>query len=701
MGGRPGFNTIDGNTNADTNTNEEQGFKGIDYDHVEETDSALISGIFIFSKISNATKILKAHHPNLSPNNIASFDAAQQMNSNFILTAGGWGHPHYSVFPTFSQQNWLCPDVNFAYADSMHFFQVQRPYTLLSFQGPLNKDNLLRIIHTQNITNRWNFALDFNLINREGSFTRSKVANRYLNITSNYYSNDSRYQLQGGWQMRNISIEENGGIQSDEFFQSGNQSNLSGIPINLYSAGNQWKSNTFFINQSYNTVRQIQRPHPIKIHVIHDTLITSRIATDSGYIVRLDTTKVLCDSIIRIDTLYPGHFSVFNTGVFGTKVSFATWRRQYYDAEPLPEMYPYFMFDNSLVLDSTQAHILMADVYWTNDAFLDYKWQNPFKITVGIQPQIKQVLMAYQNNQWATLPLYGDIDIKNFLNINGSLIMANNHESADRHFTAQLHHTFGNADSNLQQSLRLTAGIEDKSPQYIYLNYISNNFYWNHLSDVSNTYLHPNPNRAPFEKVSSQSIHFNYQFQRNFRSDTNFLWTDIMVGANRIHNNVWLASNLQPFQTNESAAVLQSRISTRLSLSWFNFEMEQYFQKTTNNDVVRVPLWASKNSIFGDFHLFHNSLWIQTGFDLRYHTRYLADAYSPALGLFYHQDEVMVGNYLWADFFVTLKVKQANIYTRITNIAASIIKERNYFLIPHVPGDGLGVYWGVTWHFFN
>ena len=698
IGGRSGFNPNNPNALADTTSQEEdQGFKGIDYDHVEETDSALVSSIYIFSRTPHTAKILEAHHPVLSPYGIATFDATQLMNRQYLLTAGGWGHPHYSLLSSSSQQSWICPDVNYAYADSLQFFQVLRPYTVLADQGSLNKDNLLRIVHTQNITNRWNFALAFNLINREGTYTRSKVANRYLNFSTNYYSDDSRYQVQGGWQMRNISIEENGGVQSDEFFQSGNQSNMAGIPINLYSAGNQWKSHTVFVNQSYNTVRQIQRPHPIKTHVFLDTIITTRVATDSSYTSRKDTTKVIRDSIIRIDTLYPGSNAIFNSGVFGARLSFSTWRRQYYDAEPLLESYPYLMFDNSLVLDSTQARTLMADVYWTNDAFLDYKWHNPFKITLGIKPQIKSVRMAYQIDQWATLPIYGHLDLKNLLNIEASVVTSNNYEAGDHSLSGRLHHSFGNTDSAFFQSVQLMAQIEHHAPQYIYQRYISNTGYWDHLC----SFFHPGPDRFPLEKIASQSLHLDYQFQRNFHSDSSSFLADISVVASSINNNVWIAEDLHPYQTDQSALLYQSRLSAKLSLHWFHFETEQYLQHATNADIIRVPLWASKNSFYGDFHLFHNALWIETGFDVRYHTRFLADAYSPALGLFYRQDEVMVGNYPWIDFFVTLKVKQANIYARVTNLTAPLLKERNYFILPHTPGDALGIFWGVTWNFFN
>ena len=114
-----------------------------------------------------------------------------------------------------------------------------------------------------------------------------------------------------------------------------------------------------------------------------------------------------------------------------------------------------------------------------------------------------------------------------------------------------------------------------------------------------------------------------------------------------------------------------------------------------------VPLWTSKNSLYTDFHLFHNALRLQVGVDVRYLTKFYVPTYDAAAGLFYHQHETQVGNYIWGDFFINLQVKRASIYAKAGHVNALWETHPNYFLLPHYPGQKFGFFWGIVWHFFD
>ena len=110
--------------------------------------------------------------------------------------------------------------------------------------------------------------------------------------------------------------------------------------------------------------------------------------------------------------------------------------------------------------------------------------------------------------------------------------------------------------------------------------------------------------------------------------------------------------------------------------------MQQHIQYSSNQEQIRVPLFASKNSLYTDFKVFNGALHVQTGFDLRYHTKFYADAYDPTLGIFYRQDDEQVGNYLWADFFLNLQIKRATIYVKAGHFNTP---RPNPYLIPPNP----------------
>ena len=60
-----------------------------------------------------------------------------------------------------------------------------------------------------------------------------------------------------------------------------------------------------------------------------------------------------------------------------------------------------------------------------------------------------------------------------------------------------------------------------------------------------------------------------------------------------------------------------------------------------------------------------------------------------------------VGDYIWADVFLNLQVKRASIYLKAGHLNALWENRPRYFLLPHYPGQKFGLFWGLTWHFFD
>jgi len=91
---------------------------------------------------------------------------------------------------------------------------------------------------------------------------------------------------------------------------------------------------------------------------------------------------------------------------------------------------------------------------------------------------------------------------------------------------------------------------------------------------------------------------------------------------------------------------------------------------------------------------------MQVGVDIRYYTRFAPDGYDPATGIFFQQD-VETGDYFWGDAFINLQVKRASIYIKAGHVNALWENHPQYFLLPHYPGTRFGLFWGMTWNFFD
>lgn len=684
-GFNPGsINSPNSNGIPSDTTGESNAALGIDYDHVEEADSVLCNAIYLFDPIHIQTKVPRVNHPKLDPSGIAYPNPLDALDGEYYLGLGSLGQAHINLYPTLDRGIGFRfqQDVNEGLRKAFGMPQmrlVQRPFTILGFSSSLHQDYQVKVTHTQNIKPRWNIGFDVDLISREGVYTQSGVKSSFFDITTNYYSKDSRYQIEASLVRNCLSEEENGGVADDE--TCWNTSNRAGVPVNMYSAANEWKDLSLNVHQTYNTVKQFEYYRPITIPVwdtIADTTWAKNNKSDS--ILTMGSIIHKRDSITGYDTIQPHAPHIFNSGVFGIDFRAGNNRRNFYDNEPNPLSYPNFFYDNTSTFDSTRIGRIRADLYWTNDAYMDHKWKNPLVLLGGISPQMTRIRYtdSLSTDRLFSTALFAQctISVKENISLSAKVEeMTGGYQNGDfrMHVAAEL-----------GKNLRLEGLSEAYAPDYFYAHYLSNNYAWDNAS---------------FNKIKVQQATARYCYEG---SDSSILsQLNVKAQGSLITDNVWLNSNLLPTQGNETGSLLQGIVSGKMVFKWLHVDFQEMLQYSTNNNVMRVPLFASKNSIYADLKVFQGALWLQTGFDVRYHTRYYADGWSPALGAFYRQDEVQVGGYVWADFFATIQVKQASIYARVVHFNAPLEKSPSYFLLPHHPGEDLGVYFGVIWKFFN
>ena len=670
-------------TQGDTLTDDGQ-LKGIEY-HVDIPDSVLQASIFLFHRQPMQVKIMELEHPELSPTGAQFCDRLDALNGNYYLNVTELGHPHYSLMPTFEGQPALAYKANIFPAfyktpDNIYFYQVQKPYSLLAYHSSLNKDYQLHVTHTQNINNHWNFALDYHLFSPTGAFANSSATDHLVDITTNYYSPDARYQLSAGYIWQRYVLGENNGLSNIDVFTGKRISNMSGIPVNEMRRMSLTNDLTLFVRQSFNTVRQVVWHRPIKkqytdtvitydtLHIAHfDSTRNDTVATDS---ISITTTYQLRDTIVGYDTIQPRKPHVYNTGVFALDLQ---WDKQKYR-----------------YTDSTLYNQLSALLYWTNDAYPDHRWRNPLKLYGGIRPQISFLRLdpsIYGSDVLREFALYPFAHVElspwkgTLLNVLAEATPNVSDYNLDAQLTFPLLDTMGNA----VRSLSLRAVVKACGPELIYT-----------AQNQRHDYYNPDPIRP----VGTRKLELSYH-----RAGL----LDVNLAAQHISNNIWLEKRtiddsttlLVPCQPDGSALLLQGRVNLYLTLArWLHYDMQQIVQYSSDQDIVRVPLFASKNSLYTDFYLFNHVLHTQVGIDLRYHTLFKADTYDPTLGVFYRQNDTEVGNYIWADLFVNLQIKRASIYAKVGHLN-SYLEQQSHCIIPGYPSKQFGFYFGLTWKFFD
>lgn len=644
---QPGFNqgTNTGNpfgNNNDSTLRDTNVIRGLEY-HKETPDSVLQRQVFLFHFVPLAVKYNEVWNPVLSPTGAQLSDRIDELNGNYYLGKGSLGQPHYGLFPTLADgiDDQLQPDPNEGYAKrpaNIWLYQTMTPFTTLGYHSSLDKDYQVRVSHTQNIRPGWNVAFDYNLICPEGVYTSSGVRNHYLDATTNYFSPDSRLQAVAGVIWHSFNIDENGGIADDSYFLQQLQSNRAGVPVNLYNSGTRHRETAAFGRLTYNLVQQQPRYRQ------RDSLA---VRTVSDSVTIIDTVKLT-------DTILPASPHVLNAGVVGVELNYDRSKRVF--------------------LDSTLWTYRDATFFWTNDAYPDHRWQNPLKMTLGVKT-------VFYKTAIDSRPAIESLDLfKPFANVDVALNRAtvgvetavgNLGDGLEYHLEGHLIMPFDSAGNTL---LRLNAVTQSVEP------------------DV----------RICADALVNQGITLRpLQTQRYELQLVSGEWLDLMVRANHMSHNTWYDTTLTVHEGNAPLWLYQAALTSRIALGWFHLDMQQLLQHSTDQAQMPVPLWASKNSVYAELHLFGRALTLQTGVDLRYHTSFLAPTYDYRTGLFCHQDEMEVGNYIWGDLFINLQVKRASIYLKAGHLNALWETSPNYFILPHYPGRKFGLYWGINWKFFD
>ena len=365
---------------------------------------------------------------------------------------------------------------------------------------------------------------------------------------------------------------------------------------------------------------------------------------------QINDTLTVMDTVRLTDTIPVGRPRVLNAGVVGLSLDRDRRKRVF--------------------ADSTMWTLSSATLYWTNDAYPDHRWHNPLKLSGGIYLENVDATIYGSRLRYSRLCPFATAEVALG---RGSLTTEAMVEAAgDKHdyrYSATLLLPFDSARNTL---LQLNATASRQAPDDIY--------------QILST-------------LNSQLSTLNSQlFQLQFTSGQ---WIDLTLRANHLNHNIWVDTALTVHEGNTPLWLYQTSLTMRLHVGWLHLDMQQLLQHSTDPVQMPVPLLATKNSLYADLHLFSRALRLQTGVDIRYHTPFHSPTYDYHTGLFCHQTETTVGGYLWGDLFINLQVKRASIYLKAGHLNALWETHPTYFLLPHYPGRRFGLYWGITWNFFD
>jgi hypothetical protein len=144
------------------------------------------------------------------------------------------------------------------------------------------------------------------------------------------------------------------------------------------------------------------------------------------------------------------------------------------------------------------------------------------------------------------------------------------------------------------------------------------------------------------------------------------------------------------------------RIDLMKNVTWKKFHLDNMvvYQKTDHEDVLRLPEFILRHSIYFTGQWFRKAMEVNYGADVFYFSSFFGDAYMPASGMYYLQNEKKIGNYPFVDLFFNFKINRAKVFLKMEHVAAGFIGNQ-FYTTPHYPGNDRQFRVGISWKFFD
>jgi hypothetical protein len=547
--------------------------------------------------------------------------------------------------------------------ENTRFFQTTRPYTELSYFLASGKEQVVKVLQTQNIKPNWNVGIEYRLISSPGIFQTQNTNDNNYRFFSNYQGKRKRYSSYFVLLGNKLSSSENGGIQNDSFLLDPIRKNRQAIPVNLgagannqnvfsttINTGNIYSNFTAFFRQSYDLGKK-------------DSIIINDSTTEYLFYPKLrfqHTINYSTSSYRYRDTLSDPAHAVIDSAFY----------KNNYDTSLNP--------NNGLNFSVKDKWKFVSNDFVIRQ-FPETKNQGQY-IEAGLRLENFSGFFYSGKKNFYNIVLHGEYRNKTRnrkwdANLNGEFY-ATGLNAADFNVYASLTRALNKKLGDVQVSFQNV----NRSPSYINSGNSSFNFSNNSISQKENiTVLTATAKNRRFALMARNISITNYTFFKNFYQ------------ADQFNGLV----NLTQF-----TASTKTKVTGHLSL-YSDFIVQQ----TAGKNPVRVPLFYTRQRLAFEGNFFKN-LNLSTGIDVNYNTPYKAPNYSPVMGNFFPQDSVTISNRPQINLFFNFRIKSFYGFIKMENLNTVDISHgfgftKNNFVAPLYPTPGLIIRFGIKWGFVN
>ena len=524
------------------------------------------------------------------------------------------------------------------------------------------------------------FDTDYN----PATFANNNNSNNDFWLNVKYITKSERYGVAAYWCRNKLEMHENGGITNDETYTSHAESDNTAIPVNLSDAVNYVVSSGIGFEHYFNLLPQ--KTSSAKKE-------TPRAENDSTVFLPVPNDSILMDSIMidsikqveNQDIAEETKVRKFTLGRLCHSFSFLNNKLYYNEKSPGASYYQPFdtLLNSRSTTDSTFVRAIKNTVKWSSLGYQKYSDDIPFYLYAGVTHgyyTVKQydyaegeTLLSRSYNQ---LSVNGGIIVNLFKStrITGQAEMITlGYQIGDFDIKGQWKQFIGTSSKNYGQAI-FDVEVKRQSANWFEERYHSNHFRW--------------------ENDFHAATYLTFDLRYKYKSYC------IGVKQTSINDMIYFGTDARPVQHDGMFSIREAYLSFYQSLWRFEFEGFASLQKSSNEEVMHLPLVLAQLKIGYSQPVFRKAAILQPSLTVRYFTKYHADAYMPATRTFYLQNEVEIGNYPFIDLALAIKVKKVHIYVAYSNMFL-LTGNRDSFIAPHYPMRDSKIFIGVNWRLFN
>ena len=529
---------------------------------------------------------------------------------------------------------------NFLEANQIRYSSVATPVTELYFKTVMKQGQNVDAFFALNLTPRLNFSIAYKGLRSEGRYVNQMSSTGSFRFTTSYNTKNKRYFANTHFVSHDILNEENGGIVSNQDFESGDPAfiNRDRLEVYMTDARSFLKGKRIFLDHFF----------------------------------RVNSTEASNNLYVSHQFNYENKYFEFNQPTVG---SFSNLRfGESYRNSGINDQTHYNKTYNKVGL-TYENTTLGKFQFFADDFFHNYYYSQILiledrTIPSSISQRINTIggQYDYRKNKWTGKFLLSRSVTNQSLSDLEAKMQYDWNEDVQFSFQYQNMNKLPNVNHNLYQS------------SYVSYNW-SNDFKNEKINSVVVNAM------TPWVEASVQYSTFNDHLYFADISSPEQIALDQQI--------------VNPAQYDKTINYLSVKASKEFKFWKLALDNTLLYQKVDQSDaVLNVPEFLTRNTLYFSQEMFRKSLFFQTGVTFNYFTNYYANDYNPVIGEFFVQNKKEIGNFANMDFFFNARIQRTRIYLIAEHFNSSFSGYK-YYSAPNTPYRDFMIRFGVVWNFFQ